>query len=226
MAKKQLIIRGATQMPAAIKKLWGPPPVHPSESQEDYWKLAVAMAQAVEPANAIEWIYLKDVADYTWNIRELRKHQAQVIRVAEQKCHENHPKSQAVNARYYATALGKADLFLDRLESFESINKLLEVAESRRTAMLNEIESYRKILASRFRKASDDIIEGDFSEHAPVCGAGPAVGPVSEIVGDPASNITGDLASGANRDGQVKEADPDPDPDPGADNDPTRRGVA
>jgi hypothetical protein len=225
MAKKQLIIRGATQMPAAIKKLWGPPPVHPSESQEDYWKLAVAMAQAVEPANAIEWIYLKDVADYTWNIRELRKHQAQVIRVAEQKCHENHPKSQAVNARYYATALGKADLFLDRLESFESINKLLEVAESRRTAMLNEIESYRKILASRFRKASDDIIEGDFSEHAPVRGAaGPAVGPASEIAGDPVPGITGDPASGANREAQAKEVDHDP--DPGAANDPTRREVA
>jgi hypothetical protein len=225
MAKKQLIIRGATQMPAAIKKLWGPPPVHPSESQEDYWKLAVAMAQAVEPANAIEWIYLKDVADYTWNIRELRKHQAQVIRVAEQKCHENHPKSQAVNARYYATALGKADLFLDRLESFESINKLLKVAESRRTAMLNEIESYRKILASRFRKASDDIIEGDFSEHAPVRGAaGPAVGPASEIAGDPVPGITGDPASGANGEAQAKEVDHDP--DPGAANDPTRREVA
>ena len=50
-------------MPAAIKKLWGPPPVLPSESQEDYWKLAVAMAQAVEPANGIEWIYLKDIVD-------------------------------------------------------------------------------------------------------------------------------------------------------------------
>jgi len=225
MAKKQLIIRGATQMPAAIKKLWGPPPVHPSESQEEYWRLAVAMAQAVEPANAIEWIYLKDVADYTWNIRELRKHQAQVIRVAEQKCHENHPKSQAVNARYYATALGKADLFLDRLESFESINKLLEVAESRRTAMLNEIESYRKILASRFRKASDDIIEGDFSEHAPVCGAaGPAGGTVSEIARDPVSGITGDPASGANGEGQVKKAENEP--NPVADNDPTRREVA
>jgi hypothetical protein len=225
MAKKQLIIRGATQMPAAIKKLWGPPPVHQSESQEDYWRLAVAMAQAVEPANAIEWIYLKDVTDYTWNIRELRKYQAQIIRVAEQKYHEIHPNSQAVNARYYATDLGEAELFLDRLETFESINKLLEVAEGRRTAMLNEIESYRKILASRLRKASNDIIEGDFSEHAPVRGAaGPAVGPASEIAGDPVPGITGDPASGANGEAQAKEVDHDP--DPGAANDPTRREVA
>src|ERR1700722_10516653 len=126
MAKKQLIIRGATQMPAAIKKLWGPPPVHPSESQEEYWRLAVAMAQAVEPTNAIEWIYLKDVTDYTWNIRELRKYQAQVIRVAEQKYQDIDADSWAVIARYYATDLGKAELFLDRLDTFESINKLVQ----------------------------------------------------------------------------------------------------
>src|SRR5580698_6967171 len=107
MTKKQLIVRGATQMPAAIKKLWGPPPVHPSESQEDYWKLAVAMAQAVEPANAIEWIYLKDVADYTWNIRELRKHQARVIPVEEEKYHHSHSSDRASNEPYFATALGK-----------------------------------------------------------------------------------------------------------------------
>jgi hypothetical protein len=225
MTKKQLIVRGATQMPAAIKKLWGPPPVHPSESQEDYWKLAVAMAQAVEPANAIEWIYLKDVADYTWNIRELRKHQARVIPVEEEKYHHSHPSNRASNEPYFATALGKAELFLEGLETFESINKLLEVAESRRTAMLNEIESYRKILASRLRKASDDIIEGDFSEDAPVCGAaGPTVGPASEIAGDPISGIAEDRASGANGEGQAKKAESDP--DPGAANDPTRREVA
>jgi hypothetical protein len=225
MAKKQLIIRGATQMPAAIKKLWGPPPVHPSEGQEDYWRLAVAMAKAVEPANAIEWIYLKDVTDYTWNIRELRKYQAQIIRVAEQKYKGINPDSWAILARYYATDLGKAELFLDRMDAFESINKLLEVAEGRRTAMLNEIESYRKILAARLRKVSDDIIEGDFSEHAPVCGAaGPAGGTVSEIAGDPVSGITGDSASGANGEGQAKKTDHDP--DPSADNDPTRREVA
>src|ERR1700730_11852134 len=170
MAKKQLIVRGLSQMPAAIKKLWGPPPVLTAEGQEDYWKLAVAMAQAVEPANGIEWIYLKDIVDYTWNIRELRKYQAQVIRVAEEKYHRMNPGDRAHNQRYFATALGSTELFLEGLETFESINKLLEVAESRRTAMLNEIESCRKILASRLRKASDDIIDGDFSEPAPVCG--------------------------------------------------------
>jgi hypothetical protein len=147
MAKKQLIVSGLSQMPAAIKKLWGPPPVLPSESQEDYWKVAVAMAQAVEPANGIEWIYLKDIVDYTWNIRELRKCQAQIIPVEEEKYHQIYPGNRAHNERYFATALGKAELFLKRLETFENINKLLEVAESRRTAMLNEIESYRKIPA-------------------------------------------------------------------------------
>jgi hypothetical protein len=214
MAKKQLIVSGLSQMPAAIKKLWGPPPVLTSEGQEDYWKLGVAMAQAVEPANGIEWIYLKDIVDYTWNIRELRKYQAQVIRVEEVKYHDIDPSGRAQNARYFATALGSAELFLKCLKTFESINKLLEVAESRRTAMLNEIESCRKMLASRLRKASDEIIEGDFSEAAPVCGA-------AGVPREPVSDV-GDPASGANG-GPPKKADNDP--DSGSSNDPTRREV-
>jgi hypothetical protein len=223
MAKRQLMVGALSQKPASIRKLWGPPPVLPSESQEEYWKLAMAMAQAVEPANGIEWIYLKDFVDYTWNIRELRKYQAQIVPVEEKKYHQIYPGDLAHNERYLATAVGKAELFLKGLETFESINKLLEVAESRRTAMLNEIESCRKILASRLRKASDDIIEGDFSEHAPVCGAaGPAGGPVSEITGDPVSGSTGVPASGANGEGQATKADHDP----SAANDPTRREVA
>ena len=93
------------------------------------------------PANGIEWIYLKDIVDYTWNIRELRKYQAQVIPVEEEKYHQIYPSDRAQNARYFATPLGKAELFLEHLETIESINKLLEVAESRRTAMWGPFNS-------------------------------------------------------------------------------------
>ena len=72
----------------------------------------MAMAQAVEPTNAIEWIVLKDVTDYTWNIRELRNTKRRLSVLRSKKYHEIHP------------------LFLDRLDSIESTNKLLEVAEA------------------------------------------------------------------------------------------------
>jgi hypothetical protein len=172
MSKKQLVIKEMSQIPTATKKLWGPPPLLPSEDPDAYWKLAWAMAQAVEPANAIEWMYLKDIVDYAWEIRQLRRHKAQLTRVEEVKFHASEkPESREQTERYFATAAGETDLFLESLSSFEAINKLLEVAEGRRTAVLRELENYQRNLASRLRKASDDaIIEGEFTEAAPASG--------------------------------------------------------
>jgi hypothetical protein len=174
MSKKQLVIKEMSQFPAAIKKLWGPPSILPSEDPDAYWKLAWAMAQAVEPTNAIEWMYLKDIVDYAWEIRQLRRHKAQLTRVEEMKFHASEkPESREQSERYFATAVGEADLFLESLSSFEAINKLLEVAEGRRTAVLRELENYQRNLASRLRKASDDaIIEGEFTETDPASGTG------------------------------------------------------
>jgi hypothetical protein len=77
MAKKQLIVSALPQMPAAVKKLWGSPPILRTEDPEVYWKLAAAMVQDVGPANVVELMYAKDIVDDTWEIRELRKHKAQ-----------------------------------------------------------------------------------------------------------------------------------------------------
>jgi hypothetical protein len=85
MAKKQLIVSGSSQIPALIKKLWGPPPIPRTEDWAAYWKLGLAMARAVQPADPIEWMYLKDVVDYTWEIRRLRKYQVQLIVLQERK---------------------------------------------------------------------------------------------------------------------------------------------
>jgi hypothetical protein len=72
-------------MPALIKKLWGPPPLLRSEDPAVYWKLGLAMAEAVQAADMIEWMYLKDVVDYTWEIRRLRKYQIELIAIQENK---------------------------------------------------------------------------------------------------------------------------------------------
>jgi hypothetical protein len=203
MAKKQLIVSGLSQMPALIRKLWGPPPIHRSEDPAVYWKLGLAMAEAVQPADPIEWMYLKDVVDYTWEIRRLRKYQVQLVGIQEEKFLRQarevfQPKDMRQWEEYIAMGHGETDAFLKGLESFESINRLLDVAESRRTAALNEIASYRKTFAPRLRKASDDIIEGEFIEHDPVRGApGGALASKAANGPDP---------SGANRGAAAKAA--------------------
>jgi hypothetical protein len=169
MSKKQLAINEMSQFPAALKKLWGPPPILPSEDPEAYWKFALAIAEVVDPADAIMWLtFLKDFVDYSWEIRELRKHKAQLIVVAKKNfLEENSDDDEAreQNERYLATPPGEAELFLESLPSLEAIDKLIEAAEGRRRGALREIGNYEAKLASRLRKASDDaIIEGECTE--------------------------------------------------------------
>src|SRR5271155_1787919 len=44
---KQLVVTETSRIPASIKRLWGPPPILPSEDVETYWKFALAMAHSV-----------------------------------------------------------------------------------------------------------------------------------------------------------------------------------
>jgi hypothetical protein len=164
--KKQLIVSALSQMPAAVKKLWGSPPILRTEDPAVYWKVGLAMAEAVQPADSI------DVVDYTWEIRRLRKFQVQFVDIQEGTFLSEArklmpPKEMQRWNELIATGQCETEMFLKDLESFESINRFLGVAESRRTAALNEIASYRKTFAPRLRKASDDIIEGEFTEHDP-----------------------------------------------------------
>ena len=172
MSKKQLVIKEMSQFPSAIKKLWGPPPILPSEDPEVYWKFAFAIAHSVDPGDAIVWILLKDLVDHSWEIRELRKHKTQIIRIEVSKfLAKQKPEATEEFEQYLATPQGEAQLFFESLSRFENINKLIEVAERRRLAALQEIEKYKSVLASRLRKASDDaIIEGEFTEAAPASG--------------------------------------------------------
>ena len=159
-------------MPAAIRKLWGPPPILPSEDPEVYWKFAFAIAHSVDPGDAIVWILLKDLVDHSWEIRELRKHKAQIIRIEARKFLAGEkPEEREEFEQYLTTSEGEAEVFFESLSHFENINEFIEAAERRRLAALQEIEKYKSVLASRLRKASDDaIIEGEFTEPAPASG--------------------------------------------------------
>jgi hypothetical protein len=60
---------------------------------------------------------------------------------------------------------GDTKLFLENLGDWEKIDQLLTMAEARRITVLREIERRRESFADRLRKASSDLIEGEFEEH-------------------------------------------------------------
>ena len=51
------------------------------ETAEDYVNLFVAIAMAAKPVDTIDWLYTKDVADLTWDIRRERAIKAAIIKL-------------------------------------------------------------------------------------------------------------------------------------------------
>jgi hypothetical protein len=67
----------ARRMPAsdALSRanLFGPPPIIEGEKAKDYRKLLERVFDAVEPADFIEEIWARDLADVTWSMFRLRR---------------------------------------------------------------------------------------------------------------------------------------------------------
>ena len=57
-----------------------------------------------------------------------------------------------------------AHLFMYRINQYKSVDTLIASAEARRAKTLGEIERRREHLARRLRKASDEIIDGEFAD--------------------------------------------------------------
>jgi hypothetical protein len=54
-------------------QLFGPPPIIEGEKAKDYRKLLERVYGAIEPADFIEEIWARDLADVTWSMFRLRR---------------------------------------------------------------------------------------------------------------------------------------------------------
>jgi dsDNA-binding SOS-regulon protein len=66
-------------IPEDIKALLGKRPLIFGEKPDVYDALLSRVAAAVDPQDTIEWLYLKDVVDITWEIQRLRRFQTSII---------------------------------------------------------------------------------------------------------------------------------------------------
>jgi hypothetical protein len=146
VSKNTVATRTISKLPAAVRKFWGPPPIYRTEKEEDYWTFAAAIAHDLDPTDSIMMLLVKDVVDYSWEIRKLRKHQTQLSLLAKLKHDaEQMPRAVSHNEKYYFPSdHGQADLFIKSLRDFEAI-------EGRRMTALREIERYRTAVAERLR---------------------------------------------------------------------------
>jgi hypothetical protein len=69
--------------PKELVHLFADPPVARSERREDYESLFAAIAAAAKPADAIAWMFVRDIADLLWEMRREKRLKLYVIKAAE-----------------------------------------------------------------------------------------------------------------------------------------------
>jgi hypothetical protein len=205
---KDLTAKEISEIPAEILKMLGKPLVLPIENLEVYKELRVQIANTVAPIDVIEWLWVDDILYHTWEIRRLRLVKLEVIKISQDDmykffCEKKHitdeSKKLSIKKFYRTTDKGTISAFLNELEGYERIDSLLASAEARRNAALHEIERHRQSFARCLRKASEDIIDGVFTEPQSVSAASGQVVkdtaiPVNHEPGKPASAASGPIA--------------------------------
>jgi hypothetical protein len=174
---KDLTAKEISEIPADIQELLGKAPVLSNENLEAYKALLFQTAESVAPIDIIEWFWINDVVYHTWDILRLRTFKVELVKIGQDNGYMAHCEHHSITdedkilevKKFYQTSdKATAAAFISNLETHERLDALLRSAESRRNAALHEIERHRQSFASRLGKASDDIIDGEFTEPQPV----------------------------------------------------------
>jgi hypothetical protein len=147
-----------THVPAEICDSWGKPPLLPTENPNQYYALLVELVREVKPSDIIEWLWVKDVVDLTWDILRYRR-------------------LKAVHLKERTEADDEASIFrwsaIPMITTLEGIERILASAETRRNNALREIERRRALLGHALRQASDKVVDGDAPAAPPLPAARP-----------------------------------------------------
>ena len=68
-----------TLVPAEIRDMLGKPPLLATEDPNQYDALLTELAREVTPSDFIEWLWVKDIADLTWDIFRYRRIKASYV---------------------------------------------------------------------------------------------------------------------------------------------------
>ena len=107
-------------------------PLVGDETAEDYINLFVAIVMAAKPADTIDWLYTRDVADLTWDIRRERAIKAAIITLKQKEVVLDLLKSTgddptSLNSHVYRIfhAAGEAERWSDHSEAKKEISAKL-----------------------------------------------------------------------------------------------------
>ena len=122
--------------------LFGRAPILKGEDSEAYDALFARISMDVKPTDIIEEIWIRDVADLTWEILRWRK-----LKIILLEQMEDHDLSYDYSGRTFSS----------QLEIVERVDRLITIAEGRRNGALREIDRHRLFLAQMLRDKIRDI---------------------------------------------------------------------
>ena len=167
-----------------------PAPVIPGEVVSNYDTLLARVSGAVNPADILEEMWVRDIVDLMWDTIRLRRLKAALLTSSAHKGMQevllgldvftDLGRAWAARdpdaVREVERLLAAAGLGLDhvmaqtlriRIADIERIDRLLAGTEGRRNAALREIEAYRAGFARTLRRAAQDVEDAEYTVVAP-----------------------------------------------------------
>jgi hypothetical protein len=150
--------RALDAIPLEIDEIFGEPDFLNDEDADNHRCLTGHLALAIKPRDIVEWIWIRHVADLTFEIQNYRRYKTPIIGVA----HVRHAKE--VQNSYAFSGLSEEDrkkklsdlqdfivdqAIVSSLPDLDHVDRLIASAERRLNATLREIEFRRRVIAAR-----------------------------------------------------------------------------
>jgi hypothetical protein len=166
--------------------LFGPPPLIEGEDAAAYDELLTRISTAVKPADILEDIWVRDIADLVWEAFRLRRLKVNLMTATAHQglravlaplvnWSERDSLAEAWAARKPSAiervdkVLASAGLTVDavmaetlslKLDDIERIDRMIAMAEARRNAILREVDRHRETLSQNLRRAVEQVEDG------------------------------------------------------------------
>jgi hypothetical protein len=166
---------------ASLDDLLGPPPLMENDNRADYEGLKERLQGALNPSNAMENIWVRDILDLQWELLRLRRLRILFLDSAShiglRRVLSDRLESYKINSLVSGWALRNEDALeetyglLDKwglteqdidahtlvasIDTLERFDRMIAQLEARRNSVLREIDRHRDALARRLKDALD-----------------------------------------------------------------------
>lgn len=165
-------------------------PILDGEDEQDFANFQMSCIHAIQPANAIEEVWVMDFINYTWEALRLRRMKVALIHSNRQKAVQDLLESHSPGFNPTITATAEAwakgnkksvkhvDEFLKShglddgaivanalqlcIQNFERLDKLIASYDFRRDKAIRELEQRRELLSRRARELAENVQDAEY----------------------------------------------------------------